>query len=64
MTKKLHTTWIIEVRSPNTGAYGTNQDYYFRTEAEANTELENLRRWYGPDTNQTFTKTSHTWEQL
>ena len=63
MTKKnkLHTTWVVEVRSPRSGAYGTNKDYYFRTEAEAKSEVAELRRWYGPNTTQTFKITSHTW---
>jgi hypothetical protein len=43
-------TYIVRLTSNS--CYGTNQDYYYRTEAAAKTQAADLRRWYGENTSQ------------
>lgn len=47
MKSHTYTIWIVRLTS--SGRYGTNKDYSYRTETEANTQADTLRRFYGND---------------
>lgn len=56
---KTATTYIIHATHPRGGAYGLNQDYYFRTEGEMRRRLAELKEWYKNIPSQNFSTSSH-----
>lgn len=59
MSKKNNTTHIVHLTSES--RHGSNQDYYFRTEAEAKRHASELREWFKNVPSQKITTTSHDW---
>ena len=57
MSKK-NTTYIVHLTSNS--RYGANQDFYFRTEAEANRRAAELREQF-KNTSQQILISSHAW---
>lgn len=56
---KTFTTYVVHATSDS--RHGLNQDYYFRTEAEANRRAAELREWYKNIHSQKITQSSHQW---
>lgn len=56
-TAKTFTTYVVHATSPS--AYGLNQDYYFRSEAEARRRLSELKEWYKNIPTQKFSISFH-----
>jgi len=54
---KVQTTYIVHLTSNS--RYGSNQDYYFRTKAEAKRHASELREWFKNVPTQKITITSH-----
>lgn len=55
--KKQQRTYVVEATS--THRYGLNQDYYFRTEGEAQQYLAELKEWFKNCLGRQFKITSH-----
>lgn len=54
---KIHTTYIVHLTSDS--RYGSNQDHYFRTEAEAKRYASEAREWFKNVPSQKITVSSH-----
>ena len=57
MTTKTQMTYVV--RATSTHRYGLNQDYYFRTEGEANRRANELKAQFADYPNQKIEITSH-----
>lgn len=56
---KTYTTYIVHLTSSS--RYGSNKDYYYRTEAEAKQQAADLREWFKNIPSQKVTTSSHQW---